>query len=168
MEEYQRRPRRFRSTAPPSERKIRKDRPQDQLPPEAELRLLAKRYDSLNEANDGNIKTIKSLLTRIGELETANKRLNDQHSELKLAYDSIKNENGLLHSQLDAYPKRIQKLKPFKVLIMHQKKYISYLKGLLAYNGIEFEERKCQSPSAHELELMSDEDLLKVGQVKYD
>jgi hypothetical protein len=51
---------------------------------------------------------------------------------------------------------------------MHQKKYISYLKGLLAYNGIEFEERKCQSPSAHELELMSDEDLLAVGQVSYE
>lgn len=137
-------------------------RPQDEIPPEAELKMLARRYDRLHSQMKSLIEYSKGLENEKVELQHEIVNLNKKLEE----YSGMVAENKLLQGKLktikhevkNVYPKQLLKQKRFTTIILSLRNYVSYLQYLLRKHGIAFKERT-PFPS-HPLEGLSDEELL--------
>lgn len=139
---------------------VRNVRPQDEIPPEAELKMLARRYDRLYDQAKSLLDYSKSLEAEKADLQ---KKMDilfqkmEREPDVEAENKQLRSEIKILNHQLKDKEKRIKKHKVFTKLIVSQRYYIFYLQNLLRENDVAYKERRVLD---NPLESIGNEDII--------
>ncbi|MBR0177229.1 MAG: hypothetical protein IJQ11_07370 [Bacteroidales bacterium] len=139
---------------------VRNVRPQDEIPPEAELKMLARRYDRLYDQAKSLLDYSKSLEAEKADLQ---KKMDilfqkmEREPDVEAENKQLRSEIKILNHQLKDKEKRIKKHKVFTKLIVSQRYYIFYLQNLLRENDVAYKERRVLD---NPLENIGNEDII--------